>query len=76
MCYLKEVWFRGIKGIVFLEVVVEKDGIVVLFCVFWDIGGGCGDEVVCLVKVMFKWVFGKNGGKIVCVKIFLIVKFG
>ncbi len=76
MRYPKEARSRGIKGIVLLEVVVEKDGTVVLSRVLRDIGGGCGDEAARLVKAMPKWVPGKNGGKIVRVKTPLTVKFG
>ncbi len=74
--YPKEAQSKGIKGIVLLEVVVEKDGTVVLSRVLRDIGGGCGDEAARLVKAMPKWIPGKKGGKIVRVKTPLTVKFG
>lgn len=76
MRYPKEARSKGIRGIVLLEVVVEKDGTVVLSRVLRDIGGGCGDEAARLVKAMPKWVPGKKGGKIVRVKTPLTVKFG
>ncbi|NRB51589.1 MAG: energy transducer TonB [Saprospiraceae bacterium] len=73
--YPKEAQTKGIKGIVLLEVVVEKDGTVVLSRVLRDIGGGCADEAARLVKAMPKWIPGKKGGKIVRVKTPLTVKF-
>ena len=73
--YPREAQTKGIKGIVLLEVVVEKDGTVVLSRVLRDIGGGCADEAARLVKAMPKWIPGKKGGKIVRVKTPLTVKF-
>ncbi|MBX2873809.1 MAG: energy transducer TonB [Saprospiraceae bacterium] len=73
--YPREAQTKGIKGIVLLEVVVEKDGTVVVSRVLRDIGGGCADEAARLVKAMPKWVPGKKGGKIVRVKTPLTVKF-
>ena len=76
MRYPQEARSKGITGIVLLEVVVEKDGTVVLSRVLRDIGGGCGDEAARLVKAMPKWIPGKKGGKKVRVKTPLTVKFG
>lgn len=75
MKYPKEARTKGIKGIVLLEVVIEKDGTVVLSRVLRDIGGGCAAEAARLVKAMPKWIPGRKGGKTVRVKTPLTVKF-
>ena len=45
--------------------VVEKDGSLSNIKVLRDIGGGCGAEVLRLVKLMPNWIPGRQNGKVV-----------
>lgn len=56
---------KGIQGRVFVTFIVEKDGSITDIKVLKDIGDGCGDEVVRLVKTMPKWKPAKQRGKTV-----------
>ncbi len=61
----------GIKGLVTVNAVVEKDGSLSEVKVKKDIGGGCGEEAVRVVKLMLTWVPGqvKNEDKRVRVSV-------
>ena len=61
----------NIKGVVTITAVVEKDGSLSEVKVKKDIGGGCGDEAVRVVKLMPGWIPGmiKNEDKRVRVMI-------
>ncbi|MCS6916129.1 MAG: energy transducer TonB [Chitinophagales bacterium] len=52
-----------IKGLVEVTAVVEKDGSLSDVRVLRDIGGGCGEEAVRVVKAMPHWVPGSIGGE-------------
>lgn len=56
---------NNITGKVFVQFVVEKDGSVSNVKVMRDIGGGCGQEAMRVVKAMPKWKPGKQRGKAV-----------
>lgn len=64
-----------IEGRVFVSFVVEKDGSISNIKVLRDIGGGCGAEVVRVVKLMPKWKPGTQKGKPVRVQFNLPVQF-
>lgn len=66
---------NNITGKVYVEFVVEKDGSVSNVKVLRDIGGGCGQEAVRVVKTMPKWSPGKQRGKAVRVQYRLPVNF-
>ncbi len=66
---------NNITGRVFVTFVVEKDGSVTGVRVLRDIGGGCGQEAVRVVKSMPKWTPGKQRGKAVRVQYNLPVNF-
>ncbi len=66
---------NNITGKVYVEFVVEKDGSVSNVKVLRDIGGGCGQEAVRVVKTMPKWTPGKQRGKAVRVAYRLPVNF-
>ena len=66
---------NGITGRVFLTFVVEKDGSIANPKVLRDIGGGCGQEALRVVKNMPKWSPGKQRGKPVRVQFNLPVVF-
>lgn len=54
---------NNITGKVFVTFVVEKDGRVTQVKLLRDIGGGCGNEAMRVVKAMPKWKPGKQQGR-------------
>ena len=66
---------NNITGRVYVTFVVEKDGSVTGVRVLRDIGGGCGQEAIRVVKAMPKWTPGKQRGKNVRVQYNLPVNF-
>ena len=66
---------NNITGRVYVTFVVEKDGSVTGARVLRDIGGGCGQEAIRVVKSMPKWTPGKQRGKNVRVQYNLPVNF-
>lgn len=65
----------SIEGYVFVQFVVEKDGSIHNMKVLRDIGGGCGEEVVRVIKLMPKWQPAKQRGEPVRCQFRLPVKF-
>ena len=55
----------GTQGKVYLTFVVEKDGSLTDVKILRDIGSGCGEEAVRVVKAMPKWTPAKQRGKAV-----------
>ena len=55
----------GITGVVVVSFIIEKDGTISDVKCLRNIGGGCGDEAVRLVKTMPKWIPGVKDGKLV-----------
>ena len=66
---------NGIEGKVYVTFVVEKDGSITNPRLLRDIGGGCGQEAIRVVKMMPKWTPGKQQGKTVRVQFNLPVTF-
>ncbi|HFA50765.1 MAG TPA: energy transducer TonB [Bacteroidetes bacterium] len=66
---------NNIKGMVVLQFVVEIDGSVSNVKVVRDIGGGCGEEAMRVVKMMPAWNPGKQRGRPVRVMFTLPIKF-
>jgi TonB family protein len=66
---------NGIQGKVFLNFIVEPNGSVSNVTVLRDIGGGCAEEAIRLVKAMPKWTPGKQKGKAVRVTVNTSVSF-
>ena len=60
-----------IQGRVFVTFVVEKDGRITGERILRDIGGGCGEEVLRVIRTMPKWKPGTQDGKPVRVVVFL-----
>lgn len=52
----------SIVGTVVVSFVVEVDGSLSNFRLLRDIGGGCGQEALRVIKAMPKWIPGKNKG--------------
>jgi periplasmic protein TonB len=65
----------GIDGTVYIEFIVERDGSISKSVIKRDIGGGCGDEALRVVKSMPKWSPGKQRGKPVRTQFVLPIKF-
>lgn len=66
---------NNITGKVYIKFVVEKDGSISNVRIMRDIGGGCGNEAVRVVKSMPKWKPGKQRGKAVRAEFNLPVQF-
>jgi protein TonB len=70
---------NGVEGMVVVKFVVDKDGSISDPQVVRDIGAGCGDEALRVVKSMnkenIKWIPGKQRGRPVRVQFNLPVKF-
>lgn len=64
-----------IQGVVYVKFVVEKDGTISDPVVVRDIGAGCGEEAVRVVKLMPKWIPGKQRGVPVRVQITMPATF-
>ena len=73
--YPQEAKDNKIEGKVYVSFVVEKDGSINNIKVLRDIGGGCGAEVVRVVKLMPKWKPGMQNGKPVRTQYNLPVNF-
>lgn len=64
-----------IEGRVFVTFIVEKDGQVSSVKLLRDIGGGCGEEAIRVVKSMPKWKPGTQRGNPVRFRFNLPVSF-
>ncbi len=53
---------NNIQGRVFVQFTVDKDGSIINPKVASDIGGGCGEEALRVVKMMPKWIPGNQRG--------------
>ena len=65
----------NIQGKVYVQFVVEKDGTITNPKVVRDIGGGCGEEALRVVRMMPNWKPGSQRGKIVRMTYYLPVIF-
>lgn len=65
----------GIDGTVYIEFIIEVNGSISKPVIKRDIGGGCGDEALRVVKAMPKWAPGKQRGKAVRTQFVLPIKF-
>ncbi len=66
---------NGLEGVVWVRFVVEKDGTISNVMLVRDIGGGCGQAAVEMVKSMPRWKPGTQSGKPVNCEFILPVKF-
>ncbi len=77
--YPEEARKKGIQGTVIAQFVVKKDGSIGKLKIIRDIGEGCGDAVMAVLKTMQelpeKWTPGKQNGQAVHVMYTLPVKF-
>lgn len=73
--YPAEAKKADIRGRVFVTFVVEKDGRITGERILRDIGGGCGEEVLRVIRAMPKWKPGTQDGTPVRVQFNLPVSF-
>lgn len=73
--YPQEAKDKNITGKVYVTFVVEADGSISNPRLLRDIGGGCGQEAIRVVKLMPRWKPGKNKGQPVRVQFNLPVNF-
>ena len=66
---------EGITGTVLISFVVEKDGSITGASIRRNVGGGCGDEALRVVKGMPKWKPGMQGGRPVRAQYTLPISF-
>lgn len=65
----------GIKGRVYVQFVVDKNGNITQEKVIRGIGGGCDEEALKVIRLMPKWIPGEQNGKEVDVKYTLPITF-
>ena len=65
----------SIAGRVFVSFIVEKDGSLSNIKVLRDIGGGCGEEAIRVMKLMPKWTPAKVGNKLVRQQYYMPIEF-
>jgi len=75
--YPAEAKEKKLEGKVYVQFVIDKDGSITDPKVVRDIGGGCGQAALNMLKEMSqtKWIPGKQGGKPVRVYFTLPIKF-
>ena len=73
--YPEEAKREGLEGTVIVSFVITKEGKVEDPYVLKDIGGGCGEEAISILKNMPLWESGIDKGEKVNVKLNLPVKF-
>lgn len=66
---------NNVEGTVVVQFVVETDGSISNITLLKDIGDGCGDEALRVVRKMPKWIPGKQNGVAVRVQYQLPVRF-
>ena len=75
LTYPKEALEKNIQGTVYVSFIVEADGSITNTVIKRDIGAGCGEEAVRVIKMMPKWIPGKQRGKTVRTQFILPVSF-
>ncbi len=65
----------GVKGFVLVNAIIEKDGTIKYVKVRKDIGGGCGEEAIRVIKQMPTWIPGENKGEPARVSVAINVSF-
>ena len=73
--YPQEAIDNGIEGRVYITFVVEKDGSITGIKILRDIGYGCGEEAMRIVRMMPKWTPGKHLGNIIRIQYNMPIRF-
>ena len=74
--YPKSAKFIGLTGVVFVSFTVSSKGEIKDLVLKRDIGGGCGNEAIRVIKNMPNWIPGRQGGLAVNVPVTLKLNFG
>ena len=75
LVYPKAAKKQGIQGKVWIGFIIDKEGGITNVEVLRGIGGGCDEEAVRVIKLMPKWIPGKQDGKPVNVKFRFPINF-
>jgi len=75
LTYPKAALEKNIQGTVYVSFIVEADGSISNVAIKRDIGAGCGEEAVRVIKMMRKWNPGKQRGKNVRTQFILPISF-
>ncbi len=67
---------KGIEGTVIVSFTIEKDGSVAEPRIVRDLGEGCGESALAVVRAMPRWEPGRQNGKNFRVKMNLPIRFG
>jgi len=73
--YPKIASYNGIKGVVYINFIIEKDGTMSNIKLLMGIGGGCDEEALRVARLMPKWNPGKRKGQSVRVYITMPIRF-
>ena len=73
--YPQEAKERELTGKVYVTFTIKEDGTVDNVMVLRDIGGGCGQEAVRIIKSLPKWVPGKYKNKPIAINLNVVVTF-
>ena len=74
--YPQEAIDNGIEGRVYITFAIEKDGSITGIKLLRDIGYGCGEEAMRIVRMMPKWTPGKNHlGNIIRIQYNMPIRF-
>ena len=65
----------SVEGTVYINFIIEKDGSVSNPKILRGIGSGCDEEAIRVIKLMPRWIPGKQNGKTVRVQYNLPIKF-
>jgi hypothetical protein len=65
----------GVKGFEQASIIVEKDGSIKYIKITSDIGGGCSEEAIRVIKLMPKWTPGENKDEAVRVRVPIDISF-
>lgn len=73
--YPEEAKAAGTEGTVYVSFIIDEDGRVTEPSIMRDIGNGCGEAAIDVLKKMPRWEPGKDKGEIVKVKLNLPIHF-
>lgn len=73
--YPEEAKAAGTEGTVYVSFIIDEEGRVTEPSIIRDIGHGCGEAAIDVLKKMPKWESGKDKGEIVKVKLNLPIHF-
>lgn len=73
--YPEEAKAAGTEGTVYVSFIIDEEGRMTEPSIIRDIGHGCGEAAIDVLKKMPKWEPGKNKGEVVKVKLNLPIHF-